>query len=211
MNTAQWPRGRQHHLGCLQRLVLTIVILIALVSGIMILAISIEAPLHDEMQGYFLLGSGGKIATACILQPNVENRVWVDLIQYDPHGKVVDKKMQLVFGNGVRLQAATIIYPAYMRYLVGLQSGIKLTLLEAYYLHANNEVTKQPTSIPLNGGIDAKFTQMQKNPSPVVTASLDDSFTPPVDGKTYDIYTTNSGLTYQLAAQQIKSCAINAS
>ena len=84
------------------------------------------------MQGYFLFGSGDKIATACILQPNVENRVWVDLIQYDPHDKVSDKKTQLVYGNGVRLQAATLLYQPYM-HLVGLQSGIKLTLLEAYY------------------------------------------------------------------------------
>jgi len=177
----------------------------------MILAIGfIGAPLHDEMQGYFLLGSGDKIATACILQSNVANRVWVYFNQYDPHGKVSDKKTQLVYGNGVRLQAATLIYQPYM-HLVGFQSGIKLTLLEAYYQHANNEVTKLPTAIPLNGGIDAEFTQLQKNPSPVVTASLDDSFTPPADGKTYDIYATNSGLTYHLAAQQIKSCAINAS
>ena len=206
MNTSLWPHGRQHHLGCLKRFILTIVMLSIIVSSLMILAISIGTPLQDEMQGYFVLGSGVKIATACFLKPNVENRVWVYFIQNNPHGKM-STIAQLLYGNDVRLQTATLNYQPYM-HLVGLQSGIKLTLLEAYYEHTNNQVTKQATSIPLNGGNDAEFKQLQRNPSPGVTASLDDSFTPPVDGKTYDIYTTNSGLTYRLAAQQIKSCAI---
>ncbi len=189
------------------RFILTMFLLCVLISGLMILAISfIGTPLHDEMQDYFVLGSGDKVATACFLNSNVENKVWVYLRQYNTHGKA-SLTAQLVNGNGIRLQTATLNYQPYMQ-LVGLQSGIKLTLLKAYYEHTNNVPTIQPTSILLNGGNDAKFIQLQSNPSPGVTATLNDTFMPPVDGKTYDIYTTTSGLTYRLAAKQIKSCAI---
>lgn len=207
MATSQRHHRWRRHMGCLQY----IIMIIALVAILMIITISVIPPLYDEMQGYFPLGPGGKIATICILQSNVQNKEWVYFVQYDPHGKMSDKKTQLADGNGMHIQAAIVLYPPYMRYLAGLQSGIKLTLLQAYYQQANSNVTKQPTAIPLKGGNDAEFTQLQQYPATVVTASLDDSFTPPADGKTYDIYTSDRGLTYHLAAQQIKSCAINAS
>jgi len=162
------------------------------------------------MHGYWVFDPTNKIATVCALHPNVANKLWVNFTSYHSNNQVSSTLTKLLDGNQARLEAATISYSPLM-HLAGLQSGIKLTHLQAYYQQAPNTALPAPTSVILNGGEDAEFAQLQNNPSPVVTATLNNSFTIPSDGKTYDLFATESGLMKKLAPpqEQIKACGIN--
>ncbi|HYK87020.1 MAG TPA: hypothetical protein VEV19_16735 [Ktedonobacteraceae bacterium] len=159
--------------------------------------------LQSTMQGYISLGATGKIATICVTTSNVQHSLKVYLKQYDQQGKFFQQydqhgkliNAQLIAGDQVRVQDSiiTIQYQPLMS-IVHLQSGLKLTGLEGYYTNANDERTLKHSSITLNGGEDAEFTKLQHNPSPVATASLDNPLVIPTDGKTYDLYASQSGL-----------------
>lgn len=177
--------------------------------------------LQTTMRGYTPLGAPGKIATICVAPTNVQNSWTVYLNQYDQRGNLIKQydqhgnliHGQLVTGEQVRLQSAMINIQSQLQYqplvsFAQLQSGLKLTSLEGYYSNANEERTLHPSSITLNGGEDAEFTKLQHNPSPVATASLDNPLAIPTDGKTYDLYASESGLIRLSDTHSAAGCGV---
>ena len=173
--------------------------------------------LQTVMRGYTPLGASGKIATVCVTKSNVQNSWKVYLKQFDQHGNQIKQFDQhgklinehLVTGEQVWLQGIMInIQYQPLVSFAHLQSGYKLTLLEGYYKNANDERTLHHSSIPLNGGEDAEFTKLQSNPSPVATASRDNPLVIPTDGKTYDLYASESGLIRLPDAHSPAGCGV---
>jgi hypothetical protein len=169
--------------------------------------------LQTTMRGYTPLGASGKIATICIVSTNVQNSWKAYLNQYDQHNKQISNQMLLVTGEQVRLQSVMISIQSQLQYqplvsFAQLQSGLKLTSLEGYYTNVNDERTLHHNSIALNGGEDAEFTKLQRNPSPVATASLDNPLMIPTDGKTYDLYASESGLIRLPDAHSVAGCGV---
>lgn len=165
--------------------------------------------LQTTMRGYTPLGTPGKIATICVTSTNVQNSWKVYLNQYNQHNKQISNQVLLVAGEQVRLQdiIINIQYQTLMSF-AHLQSGLKLTSLEGYYTNAVDERILNHSSIVLNGGKDAEFSKLQSNPSPVATASLDNPLVIPTDGKTYDLYASESGLIRLSDTHSATSCGV---
>lgn len=161
--------------------------------------------LQDELQNGYL--PYGKVATICAISTGVENKVWVYFNQDAQNGKVIPLLRKPINGVEVQVQGVRISYQPFLQ-LVGLQSIYKLTLLQGYFPGIENAKAAflHPTSIPLNGGEDEQFQHLHSNPSPGVTASLDDPFTIQADGTTYDLFATPDGLSLSQASQQVKAC-----
>ncbi|MEO8954110.1 MAG: hypothetical protein ACR2H5_26165 [Ktedonobacteraceae bacterium] len=182
-------------------LIIAFVVLIAFSNG------RADISALQNLRGYFPLNATTKIATVCVTSTNVQNSWMVYLHQFDQNGNQTSQQKHLVTGEQVLLQGAIV----QMRYqqlmsLLNLQSGYKLTLLEG---SSADEGNKKASRIPLNGGEDAEFINLQNNPSPVATASLDSPLQLKEKGKTYDLYATASGLSARPDANPPSGCSLS--
>ena len=182
-------------------------IIIVFVASIVFRNGSADISALQNLRGYFPLNATTKIATVCVTPTNVQNSWMVHLHQFDQNGNQTSQQEQLVMGEQVLLQGVII----QMRYqplmsLFNLQSGYKLTFLEGSFADEGN---KKASRIPLNGGEDAAFINLQNNPSPVATASLDSPLQVKEKGITYDLYATASGLSARPDANPSSGCNIS--
>src|SRR5256885_16895575 len=80
--------------------------------------------------------------------------------------------------------------------IVGLHSGYKLSCLEGRYDDAKLEGTSRHVVVTLNGGDDNFFKTMQGQAwvSPVIQAAYGNAVFLMADGKTYDVFVSQTGL-----------------
>ena len=195
-------------IGCLFSVTTAVMVMaiFVIVGAILFSTISPDInALRDVMGSYTPLGATGKIATICVTPSDTQYKLTVYLKQYDQSSKPKALQVFSVNGDLVRLEG-TIIHIRIQSLInfINLQSGYKLTSLAGYYSNPIEAQTSHPNSIVLNGGEDAEFIKLQKNASPVATASLDNPLVVPYkttsnnektyDGTTYDLYATESGL-----------------
>ncbi len=80
--------------------------------------------------------------------------------------------------------------------IVGLHSGYKLTRLEGRYDDPKLESNSKHVVVTLNGGDDNFFKTMQEQAwvSPVIQAAYGNAVFLMPDGKTYDVFVSQTGL-----------------
>jgi hypothetical protein len=85
--------------------------------------------------------------------------------------------------------------------IVGIHSGYKLTRLEGRFDDPNMEANAKHTVIVLNGGDDQFFKTVQEQAwvSPVVQAAYGNAVFLAADGKTYNVFVSQTGLYAQPA------------
>jgi hypothetical protein len=148
------------------------------------------------MQAY--LGLTGDIRVARIhAMPiaNVPHLMSVELILYDKVGHQSSDKTYGVNGDEWMLQGDIIKFPTWLNVL-GLHTSYKLTRLEGRYDNPDLERHATHTVVELNGGDDTFFKTVQQQAwvSPVVEAAYGNAVFLMADGKTYDVFVSQTGL-----------------
>jgi hypothetical protein len=154
-----------------------------------------------EVQTY--LGLTGDVRVASVHATTVANlphTMFVDLVVYDKSGNQVSNKTYLVQGDEWMLQGDIIKFPTWMN-ILGVHSGYKLTRLEGRFNDPNMEANSKHTVIVLNGGDDQFFKTVQEQAwvSPVVQAAYGNAVFLAADGKTYNVFVSQTGLYAQPA------------
>ncbi len=126
---------------------------------------------------------------------NVPHEMSVELILYDQSGKQTSDQTYLVNGDEWMLQGDIIKFPTWLN-ILGLHSGYKLTRLEGRYDDPHLEANAKHTVVTLNGGDDGFFKTVQEQAwvSPIVQAAYGNAVFLAADGKTYDVYVSQTGL-----------------
>jgi hypothetical protein len=126
---------------------------------------------------------------------NLPHQMFVELTLYDKDGNQTSDKTYLVQGDEWELRGDMIKFPTWLNVL-GLHSGYKLTRLEGSFDDPNLEANSKHTVIVLNGGDDNFFKTVQEWPwaSPVIEAAYGSGVLLAADGKTYDVFVSQTGL-----------------
>jgi len=170
---------------------LTGIILLLLASSILWMTLLV--------QSYVELTSDIKVATIhATTIANAPHVMSVDLTMFDQSGKELSNQTYLVNGDEWMLEGDIIKFPPLLN-ILGLHSGYKITRLEGRYDDPNLELHGPRTVVTLNGGDDGFFKTAQEEPwiSPIVQAAYGNAVFLAADGKTYDIYVSQSGLFAQ--------------
>src|SRR6266566_2946251 len=166
-------------------------------SGVILLLIAVSLLwLTFLVQTY--LGLTGDIKVARVHAASVANvphMMSVDLILYDQNGHQTSDKTYIVNGDEWMLQGDIIKFPTWLN-IVGLHSGYKLTRLEGRYDDPKLESNSKHVVVTLNGGDDNFFKTMQEQAwvSPVIQAAYGNAVFLMPDGKTYDVFVSQTGL-----------------
>ncbi|HLI90190.1 MAG TPA: hypothetical protein VKV37_16000 [Ktedonobacteraceae bacterium] len=171
-------------------------------GGIILLVLSLSL-LWTAFVVQTYLGLTGDVQVARVHATSVANMphtMFVDLILYDKGGHQVSDKTYLVQGDEWMLQGDIIKFPTWMN-IVGIHSGYKLTRLEGRFDDPNMEANAKHTVIVLNGGDDQFFKTVQEQAwvSPVVQAAYGNAVFLAADGKTYNVFVSQTGLYAQPA------------
>ena len=126
---------------------------------------------------------------------NIPHMMSVDLTLYDQNGHSTSEQTYVINGDEWMLQGDVIKFPTWLN-IVGLHSGYKLTRLEGRYDDPNLESSSKHVVVTLNGGDDNFFKTVQQQAwtSPVVQAAYGSSTFLMPDGKTYDVFVSQTGL-----------------
>ncbi len=126
---------------------------------------------------------------------NIPHMMSVDLTLYDQNGHQTSEQTYVINGDEWMLQGDVIKFPTWLN-IVGLHSGYKLTRLEGRYNDPNLEGASKHVVVTLNGGDDNFFKTVQEQAwtSPVVQAAYGSSTFLAPDGKTYDVFVSQTGL-----------------
>jgi hypothetical protein len=167
------------------------------IGGVILVLIAVSLLwLTFLMQAY--LGLTGDIRVARIhAMPiaNVPHLMSVELILYDKDGHQTSDKTYGVNGDEWMLQGDIIKFPTWLNVL-GLHTSYKLTRLEGRYDNPDLERHATHTVVELNGGDDTFFKTVQQQAwvSPVVEAAYGNAVFLMADGKTYDVFVSQTGL-----------------
>lgn len=148
------------------------------------------------IQTYVGLTSDIRVATVhATTVANAPHQMFVELTLYDQSGKLTSDQTYLVNGDEWMLQGDIIKFPTWLN-IVGLHSGYKLTRLEGRYDDPNLELNGKRTVITLNGGDDGFFKTVQQDAwtNPIVQAAYGNAVFLAADGKTYNVYVSQTGL-----------------
>lgn len=170
---------------------LTGIILLLLASSILWMTLLV--------QSYVELTSDIKVATIhATTFANAPHLMSVELTMFDQNGQEVSDKTYMVNGDEWMLEGDIIKFPPLLN-ILGLHSGYKITRLEGRYDDPNLELHGPRTVVTLNGGDDGFFKTVQEEPwtSPIVQAAYGNAVFLAADGKTYNIYVSQSGLYAQ--------------
>jgi len=150
------------------------------------------------LQTYLALTSEIKVATVRATSlSNVPNYMVVEITLYDKNGNQSDHETDGLCGNEWELQGDIVRLPDWVN-LLGLHTGYKLTRLEGRYDDPNMESTWFHSVVVLNGGDDNFFKALQNQGGwlkPAVVASYGNAIILPADGKSYNIFVSQTGLT----------------
>lgn len=126
---------------------------------------------------------------------NIAHMMSVDLTLYDQNGHQTSEQTYIVNGDEWMLQSDVIKFPTWLN-IIGLHSGYKLTRLEGRYDDPNLESNSKHVVVQLNGGDDNFFQTVQEQAwtSPIVQAAYGSSTFLRADGKTYDVFVSQTGL-----------------
>lgn len=126
---------------------------------------------------------------------NSAHMMSVDLTLYDQRGQQTSEQTYIINGDEWMLQSDVIKFPTWLN-IVGLHSGYKLTRLEGRYDDPNLESSSKHVVVQLNGGDDNFFKTVQEQAwtSPIVQAAYGSSTFLQPDGKTYDVFVSQTGL-----------------
>ncbi|MFL5590332.1 MAG: hypothetical protein ACJ8DI_22145 [Ktedonobacteraceae bacterium] len=166
-------------------------------SGVILLLIAISLLwLTFLVQTY--LGLTGNIKVARVHATSVANvphLMSVDLTLYDQNGHQTSDKTYVVNGDEWMLQGDIIKFPTWVN-ILGLHSGYKLTRLEGRYDDPKLESNSRHVVVTLNGGDDNFFKAMQGQAwvSPVIQAAYGNAVFLMADGKSYDVFVSQTGL-----------------
>lgn len=148
------------------------------------------------VQTYLGLTSDIKVARVhATVVANVPHLMSVDLTLYDQNGKQTSEQTYIINGDEWMLQGDIIKFPPWLN-IFGLHSGYKLTRLEGRYDDANLEANSHHVVVTLNGGDDNFFKTVQEQAwtSPFVQAAYGSGTFIQPDGKTYDVFVSQTGL-----------------
>ncbi len=148
------------------------------------------------VQTYVELTSDIKVATVhATTIANAPHLMSVELTMFDQSGKTVSDKTYLVNGDEWMLEGDIIKFPPLLN-ILGLHSGYKITRLEGRYDNPNLELHGPRTVVTLNGGDDGFFKTVQEATwlSPIVQGAYGNAVFLAADGKTYNVYVSQSGL-----------------
>lgn len=148
------------------------------------------------VQTYVGLTSDIRVATVhATTIANAPHQMFVELKLYDQNGKQTSDQNYLVNGDEWMIEGDIIKFPTWLN-IVGLHSGYKLTRLEGRYDDPNLELTGKRTVITLNGGDDNFFKTVQQQAwlNPIVQGAYGNAVFLAADGKTYNVYVSQTGL-----------------
>ena len=148
------------------------------------------------MQTYLGLTSDIKVARVRATPvANIAHLMSVDLTLYDQNGHQTSEQTYVINGDEWMLQGDIIKFPTLLN-IIGLHSGYKLTRLEGRFDDPNLEANSKHTVITLNGGDDNFFKTVQEQAwtSPFVQAAYGSGTFLQPDGKTYDVFVSQTGL-----------------
>jgi len=147
------------------------------------------------MQSYLGLTGTIQVARVRAVTTQVPHEMSVELILYDHAGHPSADNTYIVRGDEWMLQGDIVMFPTWLNVL-GLHSGYKLTRLEGRYNDASLERSAGHTVIVLNGGDGAFFSAVQGQAwvSPIVTAAYGNAVFLQADGKTYNVFVSQTGL-----------------
>ena len=148
------------------------------------------------MQTYLGLTSDIKVARVRATPvANIAHLMSVDLTLYDQNGHQTSEQTYVINGDEWMLQGDIIKFPTWAN-ILGLHSGYKLTRLEGRFDDPNLEANSKHTVITLNGGDDNFFKTVQEQAwtSPFVQAAYGSGTFLQPDGKTYDVFVSQTGL-----------------
>jgi len=148
------------------------------------------------VQTYLGLTSDIKVARVhATTVGNIPHMMSVDLTLYDQNGHQTSEQTYIINGDEWMLQGDVIKFPTWLN-IVGLHSGYKLTRLEGRYDNPTLESNSKHVVVTLNGGDDNFFTTVQQQAwtSPIVQAAYGSSTFLSPDGKTYDVFVSQTGL-----------------
>ncbi|HYL44072.1 MAG TPA: hypothetical protein VEU97_11850 [Ktedonobacteraceae bacterium] len=167
------------------------------ISGVILLLIAVSLLwLTFLVQTY--LGLTGDIKVARVHATslaNVQHEMSVDLTLYDKNGHPSSEQTYLVNGDEWMLQGDIIKFPTWLNVL-GLHSSYKLTRLEGRFDVPDLERHATHTVVDLNGGDDNFFKTVQEQAwvSPIVQGAYGNAVFLGADGKTYDVFVSQTGL-----------------
>ncbi len=153
------------------------------------------------MQTYLGLTSDIRVAQVRATSvANAQHEMFVELVLYNKDGQQTSDNTYLVAGDEWMLQGDIIKFPSWLN-ILGLHSGYKLTRLEGRYDDPNLERHATHTVIVLNGGDDQFFKTVQEQAwtSPFIQAAYGNGVFLAPDGKTYNVYVSQTGLFAQPA------------
>ena len=163
-------------------------------SGILVLVLAVSLLwVTFAVQTY--LGITGDIKVATVRASTISNqshKMFIDLTLYDDHGNVMSHNNYEVDGDRWELQGNIMKFKPWMN-ILGLHSGYKVTRLAGQYNDFDAHVIKP---IPLNGGDGDFFNAAQKSQAwtaPFVDATYFNIVGRPADGKSYDVYVSQTG------------------
>lgn len=172
------------------------------VSGLVLLVIAICLLWVATLtQTYLGLTSDIRVAQVrATTVTNAQHEMFVELTLYNKDGQQTSDNTYLVGGDEWMLQGDIIKFPSWLN-ILGLHSGYKLTRLEGRYDDPNLERNSKHTVIVLNGGDDQFFKTVQEQAwtSPFVQAAYGNGVFLAPDGKTYNVYVSQTGLFAQPA------------
>jgi hypothetical protein len=126
---------------------------------------------------------------------NVPHLMSVDLTLFDQNGHQVSEQTYIINGDEWILEGDIIKFPPWLN-IFGLHSGYKLTRLEGRFDDPTLEANSHHTVVVLNGGDDNFFKTVQEQAwtSPFVQAAYGSGTFIKPDGKTYDVFVSQTGL-----------------
>lgn len=146
-------------------------------------------------QTYLGLTGDIKVARVHATQTQIPHLMSVELILYGNDGRAVSDKTYIMQGDEWMVQGDFIKFPEWLN-ILGLHTGYKLTRLEGRYDDPDLERNSKHTVIVLNGGDDQFFKTVQQQAwtSPIVQAAYGNAVFLQADGKTYDVFVSQTGL-----------------